>query len=72
MQLSNDVKLELNTDYNLSEMDAQTITALVTAWQTGAIRQEDMFKKLQKGEIIESQISFDDYKSNLEVASPIL
>lgn len=67
-----EVKLELNTDYNLSEMDAQTITALVTAWQTGAIRQEDMFKKLQKGEIIESDISFDDYKSNLEVASPNL
>ena len=67
-----EVKLELNTDYNLSEMDAQTITALVTAWQTGAIRQEDMFKKLQKGEIIESDISFDDYKSNLEVSSPIL
>ncbi len=71
-QNPDEVKLELNTDYNLSEMDAQTITALVTAWQTGAIRQEDMFKKLQKGEIIESEISFDDFKSNLEVASPIL
>ena len=71
-QNPDEVKLELNTDYNLSEMDAQTITALVTAWQTGAIRQEDMFKKLQKGEIIESQLSFDDFKSNLEVASPIL
>ena len=71
-QNPDEVKLELNTDYNLSEMDAQTITALVTAWQTGAIRQEDMFKKLQKGEIIESEISFDDYKSNLEVASPTL
>ncbi len=67
-----EVKLELNTDYNLSEMDAQTITALVTAWQTGAIRQEDMFKKLQKGEIIESGISFEEYSSNLEVTSPIL
>lgn len=71
-QNPDEVKLELNTDYNLSEMDAQTITALVQAWQTGAIRQEDMFKKFQKGEIIESEISFDDYKSNLEVASPIL
>lgn len=71
-QNPDEVKLELNTDYNLSEMDAQTITALITAWQTGAIRQEDMFKKLQKGEVIESDISFDDYKSNLEVASPIL
>lgn len=71
-QNPDEVKLELNTDYNLSEMDAQTITALVTAWQTGAIRQEDMFKKFQKGEIIESDISFDDYKSNLEVSSPIL
>jgi len=71
-QNSDEVKLELNTDYNLSEMDAQTITALVTAWQTGAIRQEDMFKKLQKGEIIESEISFDDFKNNLEVSSPTL
>lgn len=71
-QNPDEVKLELNTDYNLSEMDAQTITALVQAWQTGAIRQEDMFKKLQKGEIIESEISFDDFKNNLEVASPIL
>ena len=71
-QNPDEVKLELNTDYNLSEMDAQTITALVTAWQTGAIRQEDMFKKLQKGEIIESEISFDDFKNNLEVTSPSL
>lgn len=71
-QNPDEVKLELNTDYNLSEMDAQTITALVQAWQTGAIRQEDMFKKLQKGEIIESEISFEDYKSNLEVTSPSL
>lgn len=71
-QNPDEVKLELNTDYNLSEMDAQTITALVQAWQTGAIRQEDMFKKLQKGEVIEGGVSFDDYKSNLEVASPIL
>ena len=71
-QNPNEVKLELNTDYNLSEMDAQTITALVTAWQTGAIRQEDMFKKLQKGEIIESEISFDDFKNNLEVTAPPL
>lgn len=71
-QNPDEVKLELNTDYNLSEMDAQTITALVTAWQTGAIRKEDMFSKFQKGEIIESGISFEDYNSNLEVTSPTL
>lgn len=71
-QKPDEVKLELNTDYNLSEMDAQTITALVTAWQTGAIRQEDMFKKLQKGEVIEGGVSFDDFKNNLEVTAPTL
>ena len=71
-QNPDEVKLELNTDYNLSEMDAQTITALVTAWQTGAIRKEDMFLKFQKGEIVESGISFEDYNSNLEVAAPTL
>lgn len=71
-QNPDEVKLELNTDYNLSEMDAQTITALVTAWQTGAIRKEDMFHKFQKGEIIESGISFEDFNTNLEVTAPTL
>lgn len=71
-QNPDDVKLELNTDYNLSEMDAQTITALVTAWQTGAIRKEDMFLKFQKGEIVESGLSFEDYNANLEVTAPVL
>ena len=71
-QNPDEVKLELNTDYNLSEMDAQTITALVTAWQTGAIRKEDMFLKFQKGEIVESGLSFEDYNSNLEVTAPTL
>lgn len=60
------IKIELNTDYNLSEMDAPTITALVTSWQTGAIRQEDMFKKLQKGEVIDSEVTFEDYQATIE------
>lgn len=71
-QNPDEVKLELNTDYNLSQMDAQTITALVAAWQTGAIRKEDMFLKFQKGEIVESGISFDDFNNNLEVTAPTL
>lgn len=67
-----DIKAQLNTDYNLGEMDSQTITALVTAWQTGAIRKEDMFLKFQKGEIVESGISFEDFNANLEVTAPPL
>ena len=36
------------------------------------VLKEDMFLKFQKGEIVESGISFEDYNANLEVTAPTL
>ena len=46
------VLVSLNTDFSLQGMDAQSITALVSAWQTGGISQDTLFDCLRKGEII--------------------
>jgi hypothetical protein len=54
------VLVSLNTDFSLQGMDAQTITALVSAWQLGAISQDTMFDCLRKGEVI------PDGRSNAE------
>ena len=62
---------KLNTDYNLAEMNPQMLTALITAQQLGQIRQEDVFNALKKGEMINDEVTFEDFKNGLETQSPI-
>lgn len=42
----------LNTDYESSAMTAQELTALVQAWQAGAISRESMFDLMRQGEVL--------------------
>jgi hypothetical protein len=60
--LGTDLEFELNKDYMPRKMTAQELTALVQAWQGGAIGQEDLFYNLKQGEIISDAKTFDDYK----------
>ena len=46
------VSVELNTDFNTKGMTAQELTAVVAAWQAGAISRETMFEILQRGEVL--------------------
>ena len=47
------------------------LTALITAQQLGQIRQEDVFNALKKGEMINDEVTFEDFKNGLETQSPI-
>ena len=49
------VLFELNTDYNPTGMNSQDLTALVAAWQGGAISYSTFYDNLQKGEIASSE-----------------
>jgi Domain of unknown function (DUF4055) len=42
----------LNTDFSITGMSFQEITALVAAWQAGAISQDTMFELFRAGEVI--------------------
>jgi hypothetical protein len=46
------VLLKLNTDFSITGMSAQEITAIVAAWQAGAISRETMFDLFRKGEVL--------------------
>ena len=54
------VLVSLNTDFSLQGMNAQSITALVSAWQTGGISHDTLLDSLRKGEVI------PDGRSNAE------
>jgi hypothetical protein len=46
------VLLELNTDFSVKGMEAKDLTAIVAAWQNGAISRETMFDLFRRGEVL--------------------
>lgn len=60
-----EVSIELNTDYLPAAMTAQDLTALIQSWQAGAISSETLFLNLQRGEIINEKVSFDDEQERI-------
>lgn len=66
------VKIELNRDFLPMAMDAATMTAMVAAWQAGAISQETLFDNLKAGEIIADDNTFADEQARIGNAAPIL
>lgn len=66
-----DVKVELNRDFLPASMDAQTLTSLVSAWQSGAISKNTLYFNLKAGEIIEEGVNFEDEQGRIDNAPPV-
>jgi hypothetical protein len=46
------VLAQLNTDFSDKGLESQELTAIVAAWQAGAISRESMFELFRKGEVL--------------------
>jgi hypothetical protein len=60
--------IELNRDFLPASMTPQDLTALVGAWQSGAISFEVLFANLQQAEIIESDLTVEDMQAQIDEA----
>jgi hypothetical protein len=58
--IAGDVSVELNRDFVPPTMTAQDLTALVTAWQSGAISHNALFEQLKQNDIIAADKTFED------------
>ena len=67
-----DVKVELNRDFLPASMDAQTLTAMVSTWQSGGISYETLFHNLKAGEIIEEGVTMEQEQGRISEAAPVL
>jgi hypothetical protein len=67
---SEEVKYMLNKDFFPMPMDSLTLTAIVAAWQNGAIDRETMHENLQKGEIVSMDKTVEDMKANIDKDPP--
>lgn len=68
--LSGDVSVEVSTDYVVTQMTAQQLTALLGAWQAGAISRATLFWNLQQGELVAPGKTVDDEQSEIDAEGP--
>lgn len=67
-----EVSYTLNKDYVPGGFTAQDLTALVTSWQSGAISDQVLFYNLQKGELIDGDITFEEEQERKASQAPAL
>lgn len=65
---SGPVEYQINRQFLPVPMGPQELTALVAAWQSGAVSEQELFAKLQQGEVIDSGKSFEDHQAEAEVS----
>lgn len=58
--------IRINTDYDVSTMSPQELTALVSLWQSGGIAKRDLFDNLKDGEILAADREFDEMNAEID------
>ena len=63
---ADDVRLTMHRDFVTAQMDPAILTALLKAWQSGAISHDTFLTNLKKGELMDANRSLDDEKDMIE------
>ena len=60
------VKVQINTDFDVSTMSAQELTTLVALWQSGGMAKSDLFRNLKEGEILDADRNLDEMNAEID------
>ena len=60
------VKFKMHRDFIAAEMDPATLTALIKAWQAGAISHDTLLMNLKKGNLMDVNRALDDERDMIE------
>lgn len=72
MNAGGEVAYQINKDFAPAGLSAQELTALVSAWQTGAISGQTLHANLQAGEIVDGQTTFEEEQERIASGGPRL
>lgn len=67
-----DIGVTINKDFFPRTLDAQGITAIVAAWQAGALSEEEKFYNFQKGGIVSDGTDFEMEQTRISQNPPAL
>ena len=65
--ITGDISIKLNTDFVDTKINAQDMTSLMGAWQSGAISHDTFLFNMKRGEILDPETSIEDEKDRIEV-----
>lgn len=68
---SGEIEFEINRDFTPMGLDAQQLTAMVGAWQQGAMSDAELYAVLQRGDVIDGQKTFEEHQAELETTSAL-
>jgi hypothetical protein len=66
------VGVTLNRDFLPVPMDAREIEALLKTWQAGGMSKRTLFDNLQRGEVIDSERTFEDEEADIQDEQPAM
>ena len=64
--VEDDIEVVLNRDFIDSTLTAAEITAMVGAWQVGALPAEQLYWNFQRGGIVSPETSFEDFNAAVD------
>lgn len=70
--ISGAISVKVNKEFFPLNMTAQEITAVVGAWQNGALSPQEKFEKFQKGGLIRDDKKFEEHETEIANAPPTL
>ena len=65
--ITGDISIKLNTDFVDTKINAQDMTSLMGAWQSGAISHDTFLFNMKRGEILDPETSIEDEKDRIDV-----
>jgi Domain of unknown function (DUF4055) len=65
-----EIVYQLNRDFNPMGLGAQELTALVGAVQAGRLSPESFFDLIQRGDIVEADLTFEEEQARIDASGP--
>lgn len=65
-----EIVYQLNRDFMPAGIDAPQLTALVNAWQSGTLSDEELFDLFQRGDLIDSEKTLGEHQAQVEINAP--
>ena len=67
-----EAEFQISRDFLPVAMTAQEMTALVSAWQSGAISEPELFDLFKRGDIIDGAKALDEHQAEVEITAPAM
>lgn len=64
------VQVKINKDFLPVTVDGPTLTAYVQAWQAGGLKDEEFFDLIQRGDLVEADVTFEQHQSMPNTGKP--